>query len=139
MKKTVTIFLLIFFSVYGNLYAENVYDKTMSMAERGDPEAQYRIGFLNENKCNAKDAVVWYERSAEYNFIMAQLRLGRIFYMGELADQDFKIAYQWYTIAADNGDSEAATYSNNLKKALTPQQLSAANLWIKEWHTRHKK
>ena len=51
-------------------------------AERGYPEAQYRLGRWYRNRGDIYTAIEWYERAADQGYQMAQLNLGEIYYYG---------------------------------------------------------
>jgi len=81
------------------------------LAERGDAEAQYRLGRMYEfGKGVALDmvqALVWLRKSAAQGNASAQLELGVMYAMGEGVKQDDKLAVEWFQKAAAQGNPTA--------------------------------
>lgn len=77
------------------------------LAERGDAEAQLRLGLLYEEGVGVEaDPVAarrWYRAAAEQGDLRAQWRLARL-----LRSEDPVVAAQWYRAAAEQGSAEAA-------------------------------
>lgn len=83
-------------------------------AGRGDSVAMLDLGILYENGAgvdkNVDKAIYWYRRSASLNNIDAEKKLGDFYW-----NQDKKSeSYQWYLLAAKNGDPEAQFTVGNL-------------------------
>lgn len=112
-------------------------------AERGDPEAQTKMGDLYyRGNLVAKDesqALHWYRLAAEQGSIKAQRRLGRLeadaswylkaaergdaktqqvlglmFYFGRLVTKDQEEAVTWFRRAAEQGDAKAQRWLGDL-------------------------
>lgn len=77
------------------------------LAERGDAEAQLRLGLLYEEgvgvEADPAAARRWYGAAAEQGDLRAQWRLARL-----LHSEDPIVAAQWYRAAAEQGSAEAA-------------------------------
>ena len=106
-----------------------------SAAERGDPEAEFQLGMLNERgdlKQDYKQADRWYQKAAELGHIGAQYRLAWIWGVG---GDDFPAdpveAYKWILLASEKGlttDLEA-----QLEKLLNRNQQAEAQKRAAAW------
>lgn len=81
------------------------------LAERGDPEAQYRIGLMYEfGKGYPQDkaqGVVWFRKAAGQNHAAAQTELAIIYATGDGVAQDNKQAFDWFQKGATLGNPTA--------------------------------
>ena len=86
-------------------------------ADRGNPEAQIRIGMMYEwghmyeggrevSKDDSK-AADWYRKAADQGNSESEAHLGLMYQHGEGVPQDYAQAAQWYRKAADQGDASA--------------------------------
>jgi len=77
---------------------------------------------------DAKEAALWYERSAEAGFPKAQYTLGMLFLEGTGREKDLKKAEMWMHFAAKQGNQEA---KNNLATmhAQRGEVDQAAEIW----------
>jgi hypothetical protein len=106
-----------------------------SAAERGDPEADFQLGMLNERgdlKQDYKQADRWYQKAAELGHIGAEYRLAWIWGVG---GDDFPAdpveAYKWILLASEKGlttDLEA-----QLEKLLNRNQQAEAQKRAAAW------
>ena len=76
-------------------------------AERGDAEAQYRLGMMARfgwgiDKDN-EAAAVWFRKAAEQNHAQAQAELGTLYRLGRGVPEDTKEAARWLRKAAESG------------------------------------
>lgn len=82
-------------------------------AEANDPEAQYTLAqeFLRGGDSaltkDTKRALNWLKRAAEQEYAPARETLGILYYTGEAGVQDYKIAVDMLTWAADHGRGDA--------------------------------
>lgn len=81
-------------------------------AKAGVHEAMFTLGLLCENGIGVvvapKQAYFWYRRSAKYNDVMAQYRLGSIYYEALLGKpRNVSKALYWYQLAAQQGHLDA--------------------------------
>ena len=81
------------------------------LAERGDAEAQYRIGLMYEyGKGYPQDklqGIVWFKKSAAQNHAAAQTELGIIYALGDGVKQDDALAVAWFQKGATQGNVTA--------------------------------
>ncbi|MGE0742925.1 MAG: tetratricopeptide repeat protein [Hyphomonadaceae bacterium] len=119
-------------------------------AERGDPEAQYRLGMLH---CcmgpgfSAQTATEWLCRSAHQGYAPAQFELGRI-YAGEIARtptpgqqivrvvtarRDPVRSHVWFQLAAAQNYERAADRAAESLSELGEQERAAAGAALASW------
>ena len=81
------------------------------LAERGDAEAQYRIGLMYEyGKGYPQDktqGIVWFKKSAAQNHAAAQTELGIIYATGDGVKQDDAQAVAWFQKGSSLGNATA--------------------------------
>ena len=81
------------------------------LAKRGDPVAQFNLGFmLEEGNGTPRDyqsAARWYQLSADQGFSSAQYNLGKFYQEGLGVTRDPISAAQWYVLAARQGEKLA--------------------------------
>jgi enhanced entry protein EnhC len=108
-----------------------------NLAERGDRQAQLKLGYLLEQglggKVNMQEAAHWYELAANQGQATAQYLLGRLNQLGQLGKTpDYELAKQWYSRAMSNYAPAAValgfiheTVDDNYKQAFTAYELAA--------------
>src|SRR5262245_51178041 len=73
------------------------------LAERGDPQAQTRLGFMFETgqgvPQNYAEAAYWYQRAAQQGDSDAQYLLGNSFNLGKGVPIDWVQAYIWFNLS----------------------------------------
>jgi len=81
------------------------------LAELGDMESQFRMGFLYDNGYGVPQddgaAARWYRLAAEQGHNLAQRRLGLLHEQGRGVPQDYGAAARWYRLAAEQGNALA--------------------------------
>jgi hypothetical protein len=92
-------------------------DAVQGAAERGDPEAQYRLGlellqrFREDGDRQSLEAgISWVRRAAQQAHPRAQLVMGTQCLEGRGVIQDYAAAAEWYRKAANQGNPEAMLY-----------------------------
>ena len=92
------------------------FEKTKPLAEKGDPRAQYRLGWMfyngvdqngEEVKQDYNEALKWYRKAAEQGNALALDSLGAMYYLGRGVERDFKEALKWYRKATEKGHANA--------------------------------
>jgi TPR repeat protein len=120
--------------------AETTVDQLKKKAEAGDPAAQYRLAQMLENRGqsapNVPAAIQWYERAASQGNSKAMLRLGILYYNGDVhgdaVQTDPQTAWLWFTFAAASGEQTASAQADNISSEFLPivlrdLRLRAAN------------
>jgi len=129
--------------VYGS-YANTIFHLAIRYASKPSlplihPQAQsenqlaidYATGqgvALDRNK-----AVALIIQSAQHGYDEAQFRLGDVYYQGvpeQHINQDYRKAYIWFSLAAHNGYSKAASLRYEVSAYLSPAELMAAQTVI---------
>src|SRR6478736_6564187 len=81
------------------------------LAERGDPEAQYRIGrmyeFGNGYPQDKAQAIAWFRKAAEQGEATAQYNLGLLYAKGQGVARDYAQAVDWWRKSAVQGNADA--------------------------------
>jgi len=109
-------------------------DYLYDAAERGHPEAQFRLGALMVLEADAphNDGMDYIERAAEADLIEAQEFLG-LFLLEQARDEAAReIALYWFGRAADQGSAHAAMLAHTVYKLGlhgVPQDDCIAGLW----------
>ena len=91
-------------------YAE-AYCRWKPLAERGDADAQYHLGWLYANgnglRVDTAKAFAWWQRAATQGHADAQFAVGFALTMGDGTERDLKHAVDWYLKAAQQGHEDA--------------------------------
>ncbi len=86
-------------------------DSLAELAERGDTEAQYKLGMMYFEGdgvwLDYEKAVFWLKTAGEAGQVEAQLQLCSMYYSGEGVPQDEEQASTWLEKAAEQGSAEA--------------------------------
>ena len=81
------------------------------LADRGDPEAQYRVGLMYEYgkgfPLDKTEAAMWIHRAAGQNHPAAQTELGILLTLGEGIAKDDGQAVEWFRKGANQGNATA--------------------------------
>lgn len=92
-----------------------------TLAENGDPDAQFGMGLLYANGFGAPmdddQALKWYGRAAEQGHAQAQCNLAVMHANGWGVPQSDAEALKWYTSAAENGITAAQVGLANMHRA----------------------
>ena len=100
------------------------------LAERGNAEAQRRVGELYNNGLgvvkNKKEAVKWWSKAAEGGDADAQWWLGLIYENGLVVLRDNVHAHMWYNIATSNGLVHSAQSRDRLERKMTAAEIDKA-------------
>ena len=83
----------------------------IAAAERGNPAAQAKLGFLYATGRNVPQnntlACYWYRRGAEQGNAAAQAKLGFLYATGRNVPQNYTLAAYWYRRGAEQGNAAA--------------------------------
>jgi len=113
------------------------------LAELGDMESQFRMGFLYDNGYGVPQddgaAARWYRLAAEQGHDLAQRRLGLLYEQGRGVLQDYVQAHMWFNLAAAQGHKNAVNNKEVLAEKMTPEQIAAAQWLAREWLAQHQK
>lgn len=76
-------------------------------AQKGDPEAQYRLANTCYLAQNPSEGANWLLKAAEQGHVRAQCDLGVMYHKGFGVDQSYEDCLKWYRMAANQGDALA--------------------------------
>jgi uncharacterized protein len=82
------------------------------------------------------EAVKWYRKAAEQNFVLAQDNLGICFLKGDGVAEDLVEAYKWLLLAARQGDEDAKKNMTVLESKLTPEQIAEGQTRARDFKPR---
>jgi uncharacterized protein len=106
-------------------------------AEQGMPESQNNLGALYSAgegvPHDHAEAKRWWSLAAERGFGRSQLNLAGLYLEGEGVAQDYVQAYKWARLAALLGEADAPKVLDRLAKLMTPEQVAAGELAVREW------
>ena len=106
------------------------------LAEEGDKEAQYFIGFMYEYgngiPGDYKMAMKWYTLSAEQGYSNAQTNLAVMYALGDGVNKDRVYAHMWANIAYSNGNKGGKNLKDKLIKMMIPSQIEEAERLARE-------
>jgi hypothetical protein len=112
------------------------YAKLRQSAERGDPEAQFDLGYLYymAGKDPAivgmpqsyKLAAEWYVKAARQGHSRAQYNMAVLHLQGEGVERDPVEAYAWLLLSSANGHAPSLVLVEELNKVLNEKQIATA-------------
>jgi TPR repeat protein len=99
-------------------------------ALQGMPNAQFGMGRIYAEGQGAPQdfgiAARWYEQAAMQGHGKSQHELGLLYAAGAGVPQEAQNAYKWLALAASQGITEAVSGRDEVRKAMTADQLAAA-------------
>lgn len=120
--------------------ADTIFDKRFErwkkQAEAGDKRAQYKLGnaYLRGNgvKLDMKQAINWFTKSANQNYIKAAHKLGHIYYSSKNS-RKYKLGFQWFLKAANKKYAPSQYYLGRMyfEGKGVKRDLDRALLWAK--------
>lgn len=99
--------------------AADKFERNIKLAEQGDAEAQFEIGWEYESRLEPEKAMAWYRKAAEQGHVDAHLYLAHLYEEGDCIDQNKEEAVKWYQRAAELGDADAKRRLKQLVKQPT--------------------
>ena len=107
-------------------------------AEQGFDAAQFNLGIMYDygQGLPAEDyaaAVKWYRKAAEQGNARAQNSLGFMYDKGRGVPRNTNIAHMWYSLAAAQGDEQAAGNRDIVAEKMTTAEIAEAQLRAREW------
>jgi GAF domain-containing protein len=115
------------------------------MATHGDAAAENALGLLyaqGDNKegvsHDEKEAARWFTKAAEHGNIVAQSKLGSLYWSGRGVPQDFNKAYFWTVLARAAGDPASKALAPFVAARLTGAQAQAIEQQAEVWFQQHQ-
>jgi TPR repeat protein len=105
-------------AVLGAMSPKQRLEKLRPIAESGNANAQYQLGFryyLGDS--GAQDytaAATWYQKAADQGHVEAAYKLSKLFASGTGIDQNFESAARYVGLAAETGHAEAQFHLGGL-------------------------
>ena len=102
-------------------------------AEKGNVKAMHNLAVSVSagDKADYVLAAKWYGAAAAFGLADSQYNLGILAEHGLGMAKNPSAAYQWFALAAKNGDGEAAKRRDQVKVQLDPATLAAAEQTVK--------
>ncbi|MBE3045354.1 SEL1-like repeat protein [Candidatus Bathyarchaeota archaeon] len=100
----------------------------LKAAEQGQASAQRRIGLLflfgEGREKDYKEGARWIQRSAEQGDEVGQYWLGYCYMNAKGLLEDYVQAYSWLILGSANGEADAVSLRNELRRLMTPEQIA---------------
>jgi TPR repeat protein len=114
----------------------------VARAERGDPAAEARLGYLFSTgrgvPQNYVEAAKWFYRAATRGNADAQFALGMAYNKGQGVPRDYVLSYLWLNLSAARAVGSDRDFKTTMRDAIaskmTPQQLLTAQQLALKWY-----
>jgi hypothetical protein len=117
-------------------------DDLRKLAERGDADAQWDMGYRYHNGQGVPhddaQAVRWFQRAAVQGHVNAQATLGAYYWAGRGVPKDLGQAYFWSAVALHQGDRDSESRLRGLALQMTREQVAAAQQQADDWLRQHR-
>ena len=111
MKNILYTIILSF--LFSSAYADSVgglsFEELLERSKYGEATVQYLLGIEYETGLHVsvdyEEAIKWYQLAAEQGYVIAQNKLGNLFFYGGVGvTQHYEEAIKWYQLAAEQGE-----------------------------------
>jgi localization factor PodJL len=110
-------------------------------ANGGNVLAMHRLGVMaargEGGPVDPKQSIAWFEKAAAFGLLDSQYNLGATYHptTDRQTDsvQNAALAYYWYSVAAKNGDAQAAEMAAGLAQTLSPAERAAKDAEAAAW------
>ncbi len=108
-------------------------------AERGHLKAMHNLAVMMvedsgpSGKPDYASAIPWFRQAADRGLRDSQYNLGVLYARGMGVSQNLAESYRWFSLAANQGDTDAAKKRDDVAKRLDQQTLMAARLAVQTW------
>jgi TPR repeat protein len=113
------------------------YDELAPLAEAGDADAQFKIGFLFLHgqgvPLDYHEADSWIRRSAQQGHAEAQYNLAMNYELGRGVAKDVIQSYVWSTLAANQGYRAASDLREDIVQRMSEDEVIEARRLATEW------
>ncbi|MDQ0456910.1 peptidoglycan-binding protein [Rhizobium paknamense] len=114
--------------------AKALYDQA---AKAGNASAMHNLAVLYASGADGKPdmqaAAEWFAKAADLGIADSQFNLAVLYAQGSGVKADLERSYTWFAIAAKGGDKDAQAKSDELGRALKPEQLQRARAVADGW------
>ena len=108
-------------------------------ADAGNPRAMHNLAVLladGDGKPDYEGAATWFRKAAQYGVHDSEFNLAILLARGLGVDQSLVQSYQWFAIAAAQGDTDAAQKRDDVAGKLSASELSVAKALAAAFHPR---
>ena len=108
-------------------------------AEAGNPRAMHNLAVLladGDGKPDYEGAATWFRKAAQYGVHDSQFNLAILLVRGMGVEPSLVQSYQWFSVAAAQGDPDAAGKRDEVGAKLSPSELSVARALAAAFHAR---
>ncbi|MEZ2131117.1 MULTISPECIES: peptidoglycan-binding protein [unclassified Sinorhizobium] len=107
-------------------------------ADQGNASAMHNLAVLyaSGNAGGEQDytaAATWFAKAADLGVTDSQFNLAILYARGNGVKQDLEESYKWFSIAAKNGDKDAAQKRDEVANAMKPDQVERARAKADLW------
>lgn len=98
-------------------------------ADAGNPRAMHNLAVLvadGDGKPDYASAVIWFRKAAEYGIHDSQYNLAILLARGLGTPQSLIQSYQWFAVAAEHNDADAATKRDEVAAKMNASDLAVA-------------
>jgi len=120
-------------------------ERVQELARKGDPAAENSLGLLYAEgdekqgiKQDDKEAVRWFTKAAEDNYVPAQSKLGALYWAGRGVPPSLNQAYFWIFLARAAGDKGSKTLAPVLASHMTRAQAASIEQQAEIWYEQHE-
>jgi localization factor PodJL len=108
-------------------------------AEQGHVKAMHNLAVMNAGRDPSADyavAIQWFTEAAERGLADSQYNLGVLYESGLGLQRDYKLAYQWLSLAARGGDKDAGRRRDQVRGKLEEAELAAIEAGVDAWRAK---
>jgi localization factor PodJL len=110
-------------------------------AEQGNTRAMHNLAVLaadggDSDRPDYATAAQWFKKAAEFGVHDSQYNLAVLLARGLGVPQNFVSSYTWFSIAAAQGDDDAAKKRDDVGVRLNPNELAAAKAMAAAFHAK---
>lgn len=123
-------------------WAATIVEDLTAKADKGDAEAQYKLGMLYQDGYkdgtievakSPTDAAKWLRKAADQGNGLAQRQLSGLYMNGVGVEKDQVLALMWMKLAVKSGAPNAERLEKITASQLKPDQIAAAEKLVAEW------
>src|SRR6202030_165494 len=109
-----------------------LYEKGLSVQKDVDIARRYYLQAAERGNRgpNYTNASLWFRKAADRGVADSQFNLGILYARGIGVEQNLAESFKWFSLAAAQGDADAAGKRDDIAKRLDAQSLAAAKLAI---------
>jgi localization factor PodJL len=110
----------------------------LAAAAQGNAKAMHNLAVLYAEggftgKPDFATAAQWFQKAADHGIADSQYNLAVLYARGLTGSKNLVDSYKWFSLAATQGDKEAAHKRDEVAAQLDAKDLAAAKLAVKRW------